>query len=512
MNRLYIVVQILLGLALALSLAACEDVADRDRLEALTQDRLTLALGPDTFEIASLRRQGRGPLDPDAQGRDRRIVYFNAAFQLKRDLDFSSWSNLNVAAFANLMGATERGVEGIRQGGNRAGAPVLVRGSLTFVREATGWTAVDAAHPEVGTPSAYSPGSSAESRRIIERIPELLERKSSDPKRQRLIVTEELDEAFQAIQLRLERLERGLSIASGPAGGEYQAVARLLGQTLAAEGVAVRAVETQGSAENLRLLRSGQADLALVQSDMAEQAHLGVGPFAGDGPFYGLRALASLFPEPLHVIVPTGSPIQGVSDLAGKRVAIGTPESGTRAGALALLQAAGLTPKDLGEAREAGLEAGLGALARGELDAVIATISAPAHRLRDAAANGAVRFLSLAPEQRQRLVSSGAGLVYMVLPVATYPNQREPVRTVAVTALLVASETMVAADVDKTLDALFRRIDFVRAGVAAGSQIETSSADRGIAIPVHPAALPFLGGGLRESAAPSAHSAATAGG
>ena len=63
----------------------------------------------------------------------------------------------------------------------------------------------------------------------------------------------------------------------------------------------------------------------------------------------------------------------------------------------------------------------------------------------------------------------------------------------ATTALLVAPGGLPAADVERTLTALFDQIDFVAAGAAAGSLIRRQSANLGLTIPPHPAAVAFLG-------------------
>ena len=84
--------------------------------------------------------------------------------------------------------------------------------------------------------------------------------------------------------------------------------------------------------------------------------------------------------------------------------------------------------------------------------------------------------------------------VPIVLPPSTYPGQREPVPTVAVTALLTAAAGLPAADVERILTALFDRIDFIRAGSAAGSLIARQTAAVGLTIPMHPAAVAFFGG------------------
>ena len=110
-------------------------------------------------------------------------------------------------------------------------------------------------------------------------------------------------------------------------------------------------VETEGSIENGLLLGRGQANYGILQSDVAMLAASGAGPFAADGPLAKIAALGSLYPEPVHIVVSAGSPIRSVEDLRGKRVDVGTPQSGSRLNAIGVLQAHGIALKDLAEAR-----------------------------------------------------------------------------------------------------------------------------------------------------------------
>ena len=103
--------------------------------------------------------------------------------------------------------------------------------------------------------------------------------------------------------------------------------------------------------------RIGQADYALLQSDVAWLAASGAGPFALDGPLKRIAALASLYPEPVHIVVSAKSGIRRVEDLRGKRVDLGTPRSGTRINAVSVLQASGVAPKEFAEARAEGPQA-----------------------------------------------------------------------------------------------------------------------------------------------------------
>ena len=223
--------------------------------------------------------------------------------------------------------------------------------------------------------------------------------------------------------------------ASGPEDGEYYPIAESVIARIAQldARIRVRNLVTQGSVENARI-GAKEADYALIQSDVAAQASAGEGPFAQGGAVTSLRALGSLFPEPVHVVVSAGSPIRTVADLRGKRVAVGAPSSGTRADALAVLAANGLDPKDLGEARDEGMEGAAAQLRAGRLDAFFATVGAPTRQLQRLATRHPIRLLSLDPAAIERLVTRNPGLVRLVLPANTYPEQKENVTTVAATA------------------------------------------------------------------------------
>jgi TRAP transporter TAXI family solute receptor len=296
------------------------------------------------------------------------------------------------------------------------------------------------------------------------------------------------------MSLRVDRLARAFVIAGGAPGGEYAGVAAIVARHLASRGLDAQAVPTAGSVANARLLHEGLADIGMVQSDVAAMAAAGDGIFASQGAMPQLRALGSLFPEPIQVLVAADSPLDGVAALRGKRVEIGQPDSGARINAVAVLAAHGIGLADLASISERGLVEGLRLLARGELDAVIATISAPARAIQDEAATAGLRLLSLAPEAIERLAAAQPELVPITLPPWTYAGQAQPVRTTAPTALLVGPSGLPDATVETLLREIYGGIDFIAAGSAAGSLIGRDSARRGISLPLHPAAEKFFAG------------------
>lgn len=473
--------------------AGCDRAPDADATRAVLQQRLAAALKPPVTEVVSFRRLGSGPLPAGPDGRARRIVYYNAVLKLTQDVDFTSWNGLNAVAFAALLGATERGVIGIRQDGNRSGDELKVHGSATFIDENGIWQAVPWIAPNVGIASPEdNTAPPSEAKRLLDQIHTTLDDGSGSRQQRAAIVAEELAKSAAAIRLRLDRLDRRLVLAGGQEGGEYAEVAGLIAGAISGHGLAAQAVASDGSWDSVRLLREGLAEVALVQNDVAGAAARGEGAVALDAALPDLRALGSLFPEPVQIVVAAGSPIAAIADLKGKRVDIGQPGSGTRANAEAVLAASGVAVRDLGEAKELGLAQGLQMLAAGEIDAVITTLAAPAHSLQLAAGGPGIRLLSIGTQERAILTGGRRDFVPVTLPPNTYPGQAEDVETVAVTALLVGTTGLADSTVETLLQEVYGGIDFVAAGSAAGALISKATGRTGLTLPLHPAAERFL--------------------
>ena len=107
--------RLLLWPLLAVLLAAdCERGPEDEVVREVVEQQIDAAFQEPVMELTSFKRLGSGPLAAGADGRPRRIVYYNAVLTLRDDLNVSSWSGLNVASLANLLGATEQGITGLR--------------------------------------------------------------------------------------------------------------------------------------------------------------------------------------------------------------------------------------------------------------------------------------------------------------------------------------------------------------------------------------------------------------
>jgi TRAP-type uncharacterized transport system substrate-binding protein len=126
-----------------------------------------------------------------------------------------------------------------------------------------------------------------------------------------------------------------LTMAGGPEGSNFKAVAEHYQAILKRNGIRLVILPSNGSQDNLNQLcdPNGKVDIALVQ-----------GGVSGSGDSSDLVSLGSMFYQPLTVFYRSKKPLARLSELQGKRIAIGGEGSGTRFLALALLKANGIEP------------------------------------------------------------------------------------------------------------------------------------------------------------------------
>ena len=482
MRQLFLLITCLL-------LAACSRGPDTPHLEADVSSRLQQVFG-NTLQLQQLQRRGAATDSQAPAGSERLIVYFDAEVQLQQAYDFSAWDSPGVASLISVLGAGPRGINGILSGGNQAGDRLRAHGSLIYVREAAGWQAITA---QGFSPPAQAREGQDNNSQLIGAISTALHLAPGGTSVQtRQIIQEEVGVALNNIQGRLTRMEQGYALAGGPTHGQYSRFAEAFSSLLKGHNLKLTPLLTDGGVDNLRLLRAGKVQLALSQSDTAYQALHGIGPFARDGADTQLRALASLYPEPLHVLVRADGP-QRVADLRGKRVNLGLPGSASRDTALAVLAAHGLQPTDLASSGELDLQSALTALRDGQLDALLQVIGTPADTISAASDALDLRLLPLEPAAIAALQSSRPGTFAFTLAAGSYPRQPQPVTTLAVSSLLLTEQTLTSREAEQLLNLLFSPdTQWLSLGSVQGSQLSPRQPLAPIGIPLHKGALEVL--------------------
>lgn len=469
---------------------ACSRGPDEAGLAADVQARLDELFGRQVLVLRHLKRQGSAPFAAAADGAGQAIVYFNATLELAESYDPSNWESLSPQLIADALGATDQGLVGLGSGSMAPGTELRAYGSLVYRRQGEAWQPA-ALPPRAAQRTTAGRAPRSQTDELVARLAQIVDKSPGLHGSRDAIVAEELDRALQNIELRLDTDRTEVIVATGPAGGEY---ARFVESLTARLGTAstIRVANTEGSVSNAFLVDRGKARFGLVQSDVAAAAVGGSGLFATTGPLQRLRAVASLFPEQLHVVVRADSGIGSIAELAGRRIALGDTGSGTRHTALQVLAAHGLEP---GTYTESFVQGGPGEsmeqLAAGTLDAVVAVVSAPWRQLAQVASRLPLRILPLDPAAMDRVLTDVPGLVLLAIPARTYPGQEGTVPSLAATALLVTDADTPDPVVIAALESIFAATAVPGRGVAA-SRLSRARALDGVTIPLHPGAAAYF--------------------
>ena len=161
-------------------------------------------------------------------------------------------------------------------------------------------------------------------------------------------------------------------MATGAEDGAYHALGKLYAERFREEGFDLVLKPTAGSVENLKLLSDEKAGVpvAFLQSGIGRPEERPE-----------LRSLGSLYFEPIWVFVRAGKAPRRLTELAGKRIAVGPEGSGNRAVALPLLEANGITA-ETAQLLDLSIPDSVEALKSGSIDAAIIVGAATSRTVR----------------------------------------------------------------------------------------------------------------------------------
>lgn len=482
------------GIALmALTLVACTRGPDQGTVIADLQRELDSSFRLGLFKVLSVNTQGWVPIAGDRESRV--LAYHNSQIEFLQPYDLGSWGDVGLGSLAGVVGAAKKGITGVKPGGNAQGDVLKVHGRTTYQKTDAGWEHVAASPPRrARAQGELTLDNSAPPSDLQAMANQIGDRAARARGEQAAIMEQELAVALRKINLRVDAAEGTPALMSGPTVGEYYAMGRALQQVLGTEGMELHNYDSAGSIENCEQVSNGVVALALVQNDIAAMAYAGDGIFVNRAPMENLRAVASLFPEPVQVVVTQASGIDSVAGLRGKRVDLGAPGSGSRVNAAQILEAHGIALSDLAEASELGLADAVDALRAGELDALVTTIATPSRFLQALAADEPIRILSLDPDALSELVEQYPYYVQLTVPANTYPGgQGKAAQTVGVTAMLIARDDVGDDTVSTLLEGLFDSVGEISRDSFQGARISRNTAREGITIPLHPGAEKVLG-------------------
>jgi uncharacterized protein len=284
-------------------------------------------------------------------------------------------------------------------------------------------------------------------------------------------------------------------VATGPTTGVYYPIGGAIADVLTKNvpGLNATAGTTDGSMANLLLIQQGRADIALSMADAGWDAYKGQSKFQDRQ--VQVRALMVLYPNRMHIVTVDGTGINKVSDLKGKRVSTGAPNSATQIMAYRVLEAYGIDPeKDIVRER---LDPGKSAEAIKDkkLDAFFWVGGLPTSAVTDLGATPGIKLKLIDHNDALDAMVKKYGPLYVkdTIPAKTYPGQETTTQIVTVWNVLVADAKMndrLAYDIVKTI--FDRREDLIRVHAEARNfELKNQTAGAAV-IPYHPGAKKYF--------------------
>ncbi len=286
--------------------------------------------------------------------------------------------------------------------------------------------------------------------------------------------------------------QQQLSVATGGTGGVYYpmggGIAELINNNI--EGYNAVAEVTGASVENMGLISRGDSDLALALADTVYQAYTGTGSFDGRQ-IADARALVALYPNAVQIVTLAGSGIETLADLAGKRVSVGAPGSGTEVSAATILAANGLTYDDIDEQR-LNFNETADALRDGDIDAGFWSVGPPTSSILNLAATADVVIVPLSQAEIDAAVAAEPTFAPYALAAGLYEADAPETQTISTPNALVVNAAMdeeLAYQITKTI---FEKVDDLRAIHPAANDTTVEFTMTALPIPLHSGALRYF--------------------
>lgn len=276
-------------------------------------------------------------------------------------------------------------------------------------------------------------------------------------------------------------------ISTGGTSGSYFPVGGAIAGIITKYGgsLNVTAQTSGGNVENLKLLESGDSELALAQSDLADYAMNGVEMF--DQKLEKIRAIAALYPEYIQVVARGELGIQSIAGLKGKTVSVGAPGSGLEATARRFLSALDI-PYESFKPQFVSYTDAVKQFRDKRIDVMIIISDLPSPAIMHLAVMQDVTVVGFSAEEIAKLNQVMPFMAAAIIPAGIYEKQEADVQTIAAQAGLFTSADIPEDAVYSITQSLWENLDELTVSTARAKSMLPGQPVRAVTVPVHPGA------------------------
>lgn len=295
------------------------------------------------------------------------------------------------------------------------------------------------------------------------------------------------------------RAEESYIMSTATTGGTYYpvgvAIATLIKVKLEPkQGIAMSAISSAGSAENIKLMREKQALFAILQGLYGAWAWNAEGQLATEGKQDYLRSVTMLWPNVEHFVIDSQHAATGTIDdlknLQGQKFSIGQRNSGTEGSGRQILQGLGIDPDSAFELVYLGYTPSAEALQNGTIEGMNTPAGVPVSAVAQAfaALGNQITLLGFTDEQIKRANGNYELWTAYDIPADTYPGQDKAVTTIAQPNFLAVHADVPEETVYQITKTIYENLGFLHNIHNATKEMALDQAIAGLPVPLHPGA------------------------
>jgi uncharacterized protein len=261
--------------------------------------------------------------------------------------------------------------------------------------------------------------------------------------------------------------------------------------------IALSAISSAGSGENIKMLRDKTAQFAILQGLYGAWAWNGSGKFQKEGPQSYLRSITMLWQNVEHFVIKSDyirkRDMSDLDALKDKWFSLGQRDSGTEGSGRYILERLGYSPYD--DFQIAAIDYGSNsyAIQNGSIEAMNIPGGPPVSAVTEAyAALGKDISLLNFTDEQLRSVNSGYPLWQrFLIPANTYPGQDQEIATIAQPNFLAVRSDVDDEVVYLIVKTIYRNLPFLHIIQSATKTMALEKAINELPVPLHPGAARF---------------------
>jgi TRAP transporter TAXI family solute receptor len=281
---------------------------------------------------------------------------------------------------------------------------------------------------------------------------------------------------------------KSLLLVTASPGGVYYIYGEELAQILTDRlGLTINTFPAPSAIHNIKLLDSGEAQLALITMATGRAGWNATGAWTDGKQFRNMRALFPMYDNPFQAVVLVQSGITNWAELTGKRIGVG-PRSGN--GGIygpVIFKIIGISPQlTYGSYDEMTMQ-----LLDGRLDALLAQAGAPMPAIQKAEAKAPIKFLSFSAEQLEAIRKAVPEFQPSKIPAGTYRLLDKDYVTLGDTNFCVGRADLPDDLVYQILKAVFENQHRLTKVTSLASDTLPQNAVKNTFLPFHPGAIRY---------------------